>query len=93
VRGENYYPGWHAFVDGNAVEVLRVNYNLRGVAVPAGTHLVRFVYRPNSLLLGALLSLLAAILLSLWCLRRPRGRLNLTGERRGWWSSGSSVSR
>lgn len=71
VLGENHYPGWNAFVDGQAVETLRVNYNLRGVALPAGEHLVQFVYRPKSLLLGAVLSLLAAMSLSLWCLRRP----------------------
>ncbi|HEY0081237.1 MAG TPA: YfhO family protein, partial [Pyrinomonadaceae bacterium] len=74
VLGENDYPGWDAFVDGRAVETLRVNYNLRGVALPAGAHHVRFAYRPKSLLLGASLSLLTATLLSLWCfcLRRPR---------------------
>lgn len=72
VLGENHYPGWNASVDGRAVETLRVNYNLRGVALPAGGHLVQLSYRPKSLLLGALLSLLTAILLSLWCfLRRP----------------------
>ncbi len=74
VLGENHYPGWDAYVDGRAVETLRVNYNLRGVALPAGAHHVRFAYRPKSLLLGASLSLLTAMLLSLWCffLRRPR---------------------
>jgi hypothetical protein len=80
VLGENHYPGWNAFVDGRAVETLRVNYNLRGVALPAGAHLVQFAYRPKSLLLGALLSLLTAILLSLWCLRH---RLSTVGTRVG----------
>ncbi len=72
ILGENHYPGWNAFVDGRAVETLRVDYNLRGVALPAGSHLVRFAYRPKSLWLGALISLLAAISLTLWCLQWPR---------------------
>ena len=33
--------------------MLRVNYNLRGVLVPAGEHEVSFVYRPKSVLVGA----------------------------------------
>ena len=30
VLSENHYPGWRAYVDGRAVETLRVDYNLRG---------------------------------------------------------------
>ena len=63
---ENHYPGWQAFVDGRAVEVLRVNYNLRGVVLAPGAHDVRFVYRPKSVLLGLLVSLLAAVGLLVW---------------------------
>jgi hypothetical protein len=36
------------------------------VHVPAGEHEVRFVYRPKSLMVGAGLSLLAALGLLLW---------------------------
>ncbi len=58
VLSANHYPGWRAFVDGQAVEVMRVNYNQRGVAVPAGNHLVSFVYHPKSVLIGLAISLL-----------------------------------
>jgi hypothetical protein len=66
VLAENHYPGWRAYLDGQAVGVLRVNYNQRGVNVPAGEHEVSFVYRPKSFLVGAAVSLLAALGLLLW---------------------------
>ncbi|HAF14093.1 MAG TPA: hypothetical protein DCK99_10430 [Blastocatellia bacterium] len=78
VLAENHYPGWRARVDGNAVDVLRVNYNLRGVALPAGEHHVEFVYRPKSVLIGLLVSLVTMLGLVLWWLgflpRIPFGR-------------------
>jgi uncharacterized membrane protein YfhO len=56
---------------------MRVNYNLRGVAVPAGNHLVEFVYRPKSVLIGLVISLLALATLVLWA-----GGRSLTAARR-----------
>jgi hypothetical protein len=63
---ENFFPGWRAYVDGNRAEILRVNYNLRGVVLSQGEHVVEFVYRPTSVLIGFLLSLLVSVLLILW---------------------------
>ncbi|HKG15244.1 MAG TPA: YfhO family protein, partial [Pyrinomonadaceae bacterium] len=65
VLAENHYPGWRAYVDGASAGVLRVDYNLRGVFVPAGKHEVRFVYRPKSALIGLAVSLLTAAALAL----------------------------
>jgi hypothetical protein len=64
VLAENHYPGWRAYVDGESAGVLRVDYNLRGVFVPAGKHEVRFVYRPKSVLMGLAVSLLTAAALA-----------------------------
>jgi hypothetical protein len=76
VLSENHYPGWRAYLDGRSVGVLRVNYAQRGVYVPAGEHEVRFVYRPKSVYIGLLISLLAAAALAVWCRRLlPEGRL------------------
>jgi hypothetical protein len=76
VLGENHYPGWRAYLDGRSVGVLRVNYAQRGVYVPAGEHEVQFVYRPKSVLVGLLVSLLAAAALVAWWLRLlPEGRV------------------
>jgi Bacterial membrane protein YfhO len=76
VLGENYYPGWGAYLDGERVEVMRVNYALRGVRVPAGEHEVSFRYRPGSVIAGLVVSLLAAALLLVWWRRwLPEERL------------------
>jgi hypothetical protein len=39
-------PGWRATVDGVPIPIYRTNVLLRGVAVPAGSHTVEFVYQP-----------------------------------------------
>lgn len=72
VLSENDYPGWRASVDGAATPIVRVNYNLRGIVVPAGEHQVTVVYRPWSVLGGFLISLLSGVGLILFCLREQR---------------------
>lgn len=82
VLGENHYPGWRAYLDGRSAGVLRVDYNLRGVHVPAGVHEVSFVYRPKSLMYGAAVSLLASLGLLLWWRRLlPEARLTALASR------------
>ncbi|HEX7313219.1 MAG TPA: YfhO family protein [Pyrinomonadaceae bacterium] len=82
VLSENHYPGWRAYLDGQSVGVLRVNYNQRGVHVPAGEHEVLFVYRPKSFIIGAVVSLLAALGLLLWWRRLlPESRLKALASR------------
>ena len=65
VVSENDYPGWRAYVDGQSVPIVRVNYNLRGVIVPQGEHEITFLYRPLSVMIGGLVSVLCAICFSL----------------------------
>ena len=48
VFSEIYYPGWTATIDGEAVELGRVNYVLRALRVPAGAHEVKMEFRPTS---------------------------------------------
>jgi hypothetical protein len=78
VLSENHYPGWRAYVDGRFVDTLRVDYNLRGALLPAGEHVIEFVYRPKSVLLGAAMSLLALVLLAVGVIidRRYRATTN-----------------
>jgi hypothetical protein len=61
VVSEMYYPGWRAYVDGVETPIFCTNYLFRGVVVPEGTHVVRFVYRPASVFVGATVSALALI--------------------------------
>ena len=67
VLSENDYPGWRAYVDGAAAPIVRVNYGLRGVAVPGGEHQVSFVYRPWSVIGGLLISAVTLVALILFC--------------------------
>jgi hypothetical protein len=54
-----HFPGWRAEVDGEPADVERVDYLLRGVRIPAGSHRVEFVYEPLSWRIGWIVSLLA----------------------------------
>ncbi len=57
--GDTYYPhGWKAYLDGNEIEILRVNHGFRGVIVPEGKHTIEFVYAPVSFYIGRTLSLI-----------------------------------
>ncbi len=62
VLSETYYRGWEAWIDGRRAPVERVNYALRGLAVPAGEHRIEFVFRSPSFRNGAAYSLLGALL-------------------------------
>jgi len=69
VLSEVYYPGWQAIVDGKSTPILRVNYVLRGVPVPAGEHEVEFSYRPATFMWGAIISgITLGIVTILYCL-------------------------
>jgi hypothetical protein len=57
------YPGWHATVDGKPATISRVDYLLRGVMIPRGTHSIVFRYTPASWRAGWIVSLVALIAL------------------------------
>lgn len=63
VLSEMFYSGWKASIDGREIDLWRVNYNLRGVSVPAGKHFVELSYKPKSILIGAAISLITALCL------------------------------
>jgi hypothetical protein len=46
VLNDIWHPWWYAELDGATAPVLRANVMFRAVAVPAGEHRVRFVFRP-----------------------------------------------
>ena len=50
VFSEIYFPwGWHAAIDGKPAELARVNYVLRALALPAGSHEVSMTFAPESI--------------------------------------------
>lgn len=53
VFSEIFYPkGWSATIDGEAAEIRRVNYILRGLAIPSGSHTVEFRFEPAPFVIG-----------------------------------------
>lgn len=63
VFSEWYYPkGWQANLDGKAVNALRVNYGLRALLVPAGTHRIEWRFVPTVVEQGSKVVLAANIL-------------------------------
>lgn len=63
VLNDQFYPGWKAFVDGIETTIMRANCFMRAVKVPAGKHLVEFVYVPMSFYGGLTISALTLLLL------------------------------
>ena len=73
---DKYDPNWHVTVDGQPAELLRCNFIMRGVSMPAGSHTVEFQFHlPNKMLLATIASIAIGILLCgfLWRFnpRRP----------------------
>ena len=75
VLSEVAYPGWRVKVDGFESELLRVNYNLRGVTLAPGRRQIELIYSPVSLKVGAVVSITTALvllLIILWDKRKVR---------------------
>jgi hypothetical protein len=58
-----YDRGWKAYIDDAETPVIRTNYMLRGLSVPAGKHDIRFVFHPASYYTGRTLQILAGFIL------------------------------
>ncbi len=63
VFSEIYYPnGWNAYINEKPATIIRTNYVLRGLTLPAGKNEIRFKFEPKSYYLGEKISLVASIL-------------------------------
>jgi hypothetical protein len=65
VFSEIYYPGWTATVDGQPVEIGRVNYILRAIHIQPGQHQVELTFFPKSVDTTETIAYIAIVLLVL----------------------------
>ena len=72
---ENFYPAWRARIDGRPAALVRANFTLRALPIPAGRHEVEFSYRSDLFRWSlALSAAAAAVLLAVWLVSHARLR-------------------
>ncbi|HEV8271736.1 MAG TPA: YfhO family protein [Chitinophagaceae bacterium] len=64
VFSEVYYKsGWKAYIDGKESPIVKVNYVLRGLAIPAGKHDIKFEFKPQGYYKGKSITSIFSIVL------------------------------
>jgi hypothetical protein len=64
VFSEVYYKlGWKAYIDEVESPIIKTNYVLRGLVIPAGKHNIRFEFKPSSITMAQRASAFASIIL------------------------------
>jgi hypothetical protein len=67
VFSDIYYPrGWNAYVDEEKAEIKRVDYILRAIMVPGGSHKVEFRFEPKSVNTANALAMIGGVLIVLF---------------------------
>ncbi|NJM42241.1 MAG: YfhO family protein [Anaerolineae bacterium] len=56
------YPGWAARIDGVETPIECADSLFRKIAVPSGRHQIEFSYEPQSVRIGAIVSLVGLLL-------------------------------
>ncbi|MBO9732358.1 MAG: YfhO family protein [Chitinophaga sp.] len=66
VFSEIYYPaGWKAFIDDKPTDIIRTNYALRGLKIPAGDHKIEMRFEPTTIFTGLKIANISSALLLL----------------------------
>ncbi|WP_143306131.1 YfhO family protein [Chitinophaga vietnamensis] len=69
VFSDIYYPaGWGATIDGKPTDIIRTNYALRGLKIPAGQHKIEMTFAPKTYYLGQKIAGISSFLLILFVL-------------------------
>ena len=56
-----YKNGWNATIDGKKVDILKVDFALRGLAIRAGKHTIEFKFEPQVVKTGSTISLVSSV--------------------------------
>jgi len=85
VVSEIFYPGWEAKIDGNPATIMVTDYLLRGVALPAGNHVVEMRYTAPQARKGAIISIISLVICAILTTRvlLLRDRLSALNVGRG----------
>ncbi|WP_395054488.1 YfhO family protein [Flavobacterium sp.] len=63
VFSEMYYKeGWNAYIDGKLTDHFKVNYALRALKIPSGSHKIEFKFEPQVIKTGSMISLISSFL-------------------------------
>lgn len=68
VFSEIYYKDWNAYIDGKKTEIMKVDYVLRGLVIPAGKHTIEFKFEPAIFFASKNISNIASWLLAIFVL-------------------------
>jgi hypothetical protein len=74
---EMFYPDWKAFLDEQPRPIRRGNYLFRVIEIPAGHHVVRFVFEPFTIKLGIGLTFLTLLMIFAMVVSQFRRRIPL----------------
>lgn len=74
---DTYYPGWHAYIDGNETMITKAPLFFRSIQVPAGEHTILMKYRPGALRIGGYISFLTFGLVLILLLRKQANRATI----------------
>ncbi|HSE42616.1 MAG TPA: YfhO family protein, partial [Acidobacteriota bacterium] len=58
-----FYKGWQVFIDGNESKLSSINWAFSGIQVPANSHQLLLRYSPNSVKIGAIITLVSITVL------------------------------
>jgi len=74
INSEIFYHDWKAFDNGKEIEILRVNYALRGIELRAGTHRIEYKFESSALANGGIISIITLLgsILSLFLIGRNK---------------------
>ena len=72
VLSQAHHPGWTVTVDEKSADVLRANYTLTATYLDPGVHDIRFVFQPWSFRVGATLSILSLMVITIGLFGVPR---------------------